>query len=193
MNIEQEEDLEIISRVLIGNKLAYEEIVSRYSSKIIRFCSHYLSDIELGQDAAQEVFIKAFNNLKRYKPSATFSTWLFTIARNQCIDILRKQNRSPKISSTTIEDKGIGDDIPSSTISSTTYSAVEAKDLLTKVFSALPQEYREILILREAYGLKYSDIMEITDSTLDSVKARLRRARVEADNIMRHILHQDNV
>ncbi len=131
---------------------------------------------ELGRDAAQETFLKTFKSLKSYKQESSFKTWLFTIARNQCIDFIRKNKKAP--------DLGL-DDSHSKNFTKSTADSLEAKDLARKILNQLSEKNKEVVLLKEAYGMSYDEISKITKSSIDSVKARLKRTRKEMLEIAR--------
>jgi RNA polymerase sigma-70 factor (ECF subfamily) len=186
--VTQDDDLSIISRILLGQVQAYELIVQRYEIRIRDYCQRFLGDREHAEDAAQETFVKAFQALKRFKPDAKFSTWLFRIARNQCLDQLRRQKVRSETSLSTNATKEHLTIESLQASESNQFDTLAARELLDKAFEALPENYREILILREVQGFSYAELAEITESTVDSVKARLKRARIDVDEILRHIL-----
>lgn len=187
--VTEEDDLTIISHVLLGKTQAFELIVKRYETRIRDYCQRFLGDREHAEDAAQETFVKAFQALKRFKPEAKFSTWLFRIARNQCLDQLRKQKVRSETSLPPDSTNQLSTLNHLQASESNQFDALAARDLLDKAFQSLPENYREILILREVQGFSYTELAEITDSSMDSVKARLKRARAEVDEFLRHILH----
>ena len=182
-----DDDLTIISHVLLGKIQAFELIVKRYETRIRDYCRRFLGDREHAEDAAQETFVNAFQALKRFKPDAKFSTWLFRIARNQCLDQLRKQKVRSETSLTPNSTKEHWKAESLQAAGGNQLDALAARDLLDKAFQSLPINYREILILREVQGFSYAELAEITESSLDSVKARLKRARTEIDEFLRHI------
>lgn len=181
-------DSEIIKRVLSGETEAYEHLVREHQNKVLGLCLGLLSDPVLAEDAAQEVFIKAYESLGRFRGESSFSTWIYRIAFHHCQDILRKRSRRPTESlDQLIECHGDGME---RLLSKPDDSSVrqDSSDMIEKVLSALPPDYRTILVLREVQGLSYQEISEAMDCSLDSVKARLRRARSELEQKLRHFL-----
>jgi RNA polymerase sigma-70 factor (ECF subfamily) len=134
------------------------------------FCTQLLSSSDAGRDAAQEAFVKAYQSLNSYNPESSFQAWIFRIARNHCIDLLRKRKRHAE------EEFHEGTHAASM---SSPIAALEAKDLAEKILSQLSEKDREVVLLREAYELNYDAIAEITGATVDSIKGRLKRARKE--------------
>lgn len=151
-----------------GDREAYAELVRSHHPRVIRLCAFLLSDPVAGEDAAQEVFLKAYRQLSGFRGDAAFSTWLTRIAYHHCADILRSRARRP----TEPLNETFADPLPSPV------EAFISAESLQKTLGALPEESREILLLREVEGLTYEEIAETLDCTLDAVKSRLRRARL---------------
>lgn len=186
------DDLESISRVLIGDKQAFAELVRKYQGKVRAYCYSMLTDREAAEDAAQEVFIKVFRSLDRFKADSSFSTWLYRITANHCMDLLRKRARENNISWDALTEK-TGEPHTPLHSNENPLSVVEHKDLLGKVLSVLNLEYREIIILREVQELSYEEIAEVLQCSLDAVKARLKRARKQLVEKSRHLRRAPNV
>jgi RNA polymerase sigma-70 factor, ECF subfamily len=145
-----------------------------------------ISDTVEAEDAAQEIFFKAYQALHRFRGDASFSTWLYRIAVNYCRDLLRKKSRRKTESwDALLEKEGdrlqkILSDPPG------TLPAGENADLVRRVLSRLSPEHRMVLVLREIEGLSYQEMSETLDCSLDAVKGRLRRAREEFEKRLRH-------
>jgi RNA polymerase sigma-70 factor (ECF subfamily) len=156
-------------------------------------CLSMLSNHRDAEEAAQDIFVKAYHSLGKFKRDSTFSTWLYRIATNHCLDILRKKNRRKTVSlESLVEDEG---DRIQSLFSTPPQAAsvLENRELIGKILSTLPEDYRIILTLREADGLEYQEIAETLDISLDAVKGRLARARRHLQENMRHFLKEKDV
>jgi len=140
---------------------------------------------EAGRDAAQETFLKAFKALKKYKKQSSFRAWLFTIARNQCIDFIRKNKRN---SEQLLDENHLSDTAKNSNAE----QRLEAKDLARKILDKLSDKNREIILLREAYAMSYEEISGITNSSIDSIKARLKRTRAQMLEIAKELQEGNN-
>lgn len=152
-----------------------------------------LSDATDAEDAAQEIFIKAYQSLNRFRGASPFSTWLYRIAANHCRDLLRKKSRRRVESWDALLEKE-GDrfqkllsDPPG------TAKTMEDSDLVKRVLSQLSLEQRMVLILREIEGLSYHEMAQTLNCSLDAVKGRLRRAREDFEKMLRHFLGGENV
>ena len=145
------------------------------------------------EDAAQEVFLKAYGRLKNFRGDSSFSTWLYRVASNHCLDLLRREARrkteswdalvereEPRIRRLLVDPNDGA-------------RAVEDADLVRAVLARLPADYRLILTLREMEGLEYKELMTALDCSMDSVKAKLQRARRLFREIFGHILPPQDV
>lgn len=147
-----------------------------------------LSDVSEAEDAAQEVFIKAFRALGSFHGKAAFSTWLYRIAVNHCKDRLRqKQRRKQESWEALLEKEGEKAEALFSSSAPASFPE-ETAELLSKILSSLPEKFREIIVLREMQGLSYQELAETLDCTLDAVKSRLKRARQEMELKLRHFM-----
>ncbi|MDE2510133.1 MAG: sigma-70 family RNA polymerase sigma factor, partial [Elusimicrobia bacterium] len=185
-------DNELIESVLNGSRDDYAELVRRHHARVSGLCVSMLGR-SAAEDAAQEVFLKAYSRLKDFRRDSAFSTWLYRVASNHCLDLLRAEGRRMSESlDGLVEREGPGlqrlladpSDAPRS---------FEDSELVRDVLSRLPDDYRLILTLREMEGLEYKELMEALDCSMDSVKAKLQRARRKFREVLRHILPKENV
>jgi len=182
------EDKDIILEVLAGNQNAYADIVRKYQARIRGYCVTALRDGALADDAAQEVFIKAYKYLKQFEGKSSLSTWLYRIAVNHCTDMIRKRARQKTESWDALLERD-GEKIEalfSEAEAAPEQATDEQTELLTKLLSHLPEKSRQMLILREVEGLSYQELAQTLNCTLDSVKARLKRTRKELETLLRH-------
>ena len=181
-------DFEIILEVLAGNQNAYAKLVRQYEGKVRGYCAAMLSDSTQAEDAAQEVFIKVFYALDKFRGNSSFSTWLYRITVNHCHDTLRKIIRRKAESWEALLEKE-GDKIEKMfSAPAAGVTNLEQQELLHKILSQLPEKSREIIILREKEGLSYQEMADTLECTVDAVKARLKRARQELEVKVRHLL-----
>ena len=166
-----------------GDANAYSEIVRAYQVKVLRLCTSLLSNAVQAEDAAQEIFIKAYRSLRSFRGGSKFSTWLYRIAANHCKDLLRKRSRerTEPLEESLIEP------------SFDPRASAEASETVDKLLSFLLPEERLILTLREVQGLSYQEISETLQCSLDAVKSRLRRARQALEEKTRHFSGRGNV
>ncbi len=185
------DDRDLISEILKGNQDLYSEIVRRYQVPVIQLCRSMIGDHQEAEDLAQEVFVKSFYSLSKFKGQSAFYTWLYRIAANHCKDSLRKKARRPEESWEGLIEKR-GPEIES-LLSAHTPAAqtFENQELISRVLASLPEQYREILNLREVQGLTYGELTEVLKCSLDGVKGRLKRAREDFRSRLRHFLGAD--
>ncbi|MBO8170722.1 MAG: sigma-70 family RNA polymerase sigma factor [Bacillaceae bacterium] len=170
-------DSQLIREIKDGNVQCYGELVKRYERKIFAFILHMLSGYQqeaLAEDLCQETFYKAFKSIHSFRDvEATFSTWLYTIARNTVLSELRKsKNSEVYIEDTKQMTTASFDQLPEQELLRT-----EREQLVRKAIENLPEKQRSALILREYEQMEYKEIAVILNSTVSSVKSLLFRAR----------------
>lgn len=172
---------ETIEAVLNGDVEAFSGLVRAHQSRVRLVCLTFLGSAAEADDAAQDVFVKAFQALPDFKGDASFGTWIVRIADNYCRDVLRKRTRRRTESlDALLESKGDAFEGLLSrfkTAESPPPYNPDDLELLGRLFAALPEDDREILALSEVEGLTYKEIAEELDCSLDAVKGRLKRAR----------------
>ncbi len=173
-------DLKLIKKCKRGEEAAFEKLLNRYRGAIFSLCFRMTRHSEDARDLAQEIFIKVFSLLDRYDEEYAFSSWLFRIATNHCIDYLRR-NRLRFLSldgSTRSDDEEIELQLPDSgPRPDTVLQRKEALERLDEIITELPPHYRVITLLRHDQELSYEEIANILDLPLGTVKARIHRAR----------------
>jgi RNA polymerase sigma-70 factor, ECF subfamily len=182
------DDAELVSQVRAGEQSAFAELIRRHHAWVIGLCAAALGDKSAADDAAQEVFLKAYQSLPKFQGGSSFSTWLHRIAANHCLDLLRRRSRRPTESWDELLEKE-GDNIHRLLAAAPDAErSREDAELVTRVLDRLSPEYRLILTLREIQGLSYEEIAAAMGCSLDSVKARLQRARKDFADRLRHFL-----
>lgn len=183
-NIEKyknEDNLKVVNSILIdGNKSTFSILEKKYSKIIASLIRKMIKDEDDVADLTQETFIKAFNALPTYKSEYSFSSWIFRIASNGCIDFLRKK-RFPTISLNKPMDSG-DDDLYIDIEDTDTTPDIrlindERKNIIAEAVEALPDNYKRIIKMRHFEELDYGEISEKLDIPLGTVKANLFRAR----------------
>jgi RNA polymerase sigma-70 factor (ECF subfamily) len=177
------DDLELVDASKNGDIAAFEELVKRYDRKLLRIAQHVTHNREDSQDAVQEAFLKAFQNLKQFRGDSKFSTWLIRITVNQSLMKLRKQRAIKEISLD--EDfQEEGDVLPMEVTDwapnpEQLYSASELRDILAKALGELRLVSRAVFVLRDIEGLSTDQAAEVLGLSPAAVKARLWRARLQ--------------
>lgn len=166
-------------------RLEFDEVVARYEKRIFNVVYRFLGDYEEAADVTQETFINAYKHYATFRGDSKVFTWLYQIARNLCINRLRRRDRQRHLRIESLDQMNEPDEDSPTTreIADWTHSpeqVLEAKELHERILAAidsLPPEYREVVILREFQQLSYNEIVEATGLSLENVKTRLSRAR----------------
>jgi RNA polymerase sigma-70 factor, ECF subfamily len=175
-----ERESQIIADILSGDFEAYGALVRAHQARVRLACLARLANREEADDAAQEVFVKAFQALPRFKGGSSFLTWILSIADNHCLDLLRLRSRRHAESLDALLEihKELFEALLSrSTAEEALVYTPEELELIGKLWAAIPPDDRNILMLREMEELSYEEIARRLDCTVDAVKGRLKRAR----------------
>lgn len=159
-----------------GDQKAFEELVRLYEKRVLALTQRMCKNPEDAAEAAQEAFFAAWQGLKSFRGESSFSTWLYRLASNACVDRLRREGR--RRNAVSLDDEELNLDIPSS-ISSPQEEA-ERRELGERIgegLRALPPEYRAVLILREIHQLRYEEIAGALGLDVGTVKSRISRGR----------------
>jgi RNA polymerase sigma-70 factor (ECF subfamily) len=169
------EDRELVRRVLAGQTDDFRVLVDRHQLSIFRFALGMLGNREEAEDVTQEAFLTAFANLSGYDSSrAAFSTWLFTIARNRCINLLKRTRPIALNELDSIGDVGSTDPIVRQ----------ELSQQLDRALALLPVEQRSAFVLAEIEELPYAEIARIERTSLGTVKSRIHRAKQRLQSLL---------
>lgn len=174
------EEAKLIALAQAGDETAFEQLVLLYQKRVYNLALRMVQNPDDAFDLSQEAFLKAWKNLPNLKADAAFSTWLFRLTSNECIDFLRRAKRQKTVS-LTVESDDDGEvqlDMPDPA-PGPEESVVRAEDqaLLQKAMDALPPDHRQILTLRIVDDLDYRQISEVLGIAEGTVKSRLARAR----------------
>lgn len=173
-------DMQILSEVSEGNVDAYGKIVSRYSGRLYNFTCRFVGDRETAEDIVQETFLRAFRKRTEYRAIANFSTWLFTIAGNLAKSELRRRKRWRLFSLDRDEESDTGLDLPDESLRPDKVAESSLADVqIQDAIQALPDNYRQVILLRDVQGMSYQEIAEIVDCPVGTVKSRVNRARLK--------------
>lgn len=174
------DDRAVIEQVLAGDNDAFGILVERYQTKIYNLALRMCGNEDDAFDLAQESFLRAWRNLGSFQFESAFSTWLFRLCSNICLDFLRAKKRRAAVSLTMTDDEGEENQLEVPDPGKTPEEAVlaaEDRELLTRALNELPADQREILTLRAIDDLSYSEIARILNLQEGTVKSRLSRAR----------------
>ena len=180
MNSEEKTDYELIDEAIDGNEASYGIIMERYKNSLHGIIYRMVRNQEETQDLVQEAFIKAYKALRTFNKQYSFSTWLFKIASNNCIDHLRKKRLSTISIDAPIEtmDGSITQDIPYSTYNpEKDIIRNEVINTIHHTIDQLPKKYREVINLMHKQDKSYEEIAKELDLPIGTAKARIFRAR----------------
>lgn len=176
-------DAALMLRVKRGDRAAFEELVAKYQQPVLNFVFRSLPDATEAEDLAQGVFVQVWKSAARYEPAAKFSTWLFTIARNLCLNEFRRRSRHPAESldapahADTDEPSGHSVEDKREVAAPDTLLRGELEAKVAEAVAALPENQRTALMLWQRDELGYDDIAEVLGCSLSAVKSLIHRAR----------------
>lgn len=167
---------ELIARLQKRDEAAFEELIRQYEKKVYTLCFRMCGNSEDAEEAAQDAFLALWRGIDRFRQESSLSTWIYRLATNACIDTLRR--RKKQSGSVSLDDEELFvDAVDTSPQPQETVEHCETQKLLQEGLSALPEEYRKVLILREIEGLSYTEIAESASIELGTVKSRISRGR----------------
>jgi len=175
-------DAALMLRVKRGDRGAFAELVGKYRQPLFNFICRTLRDEAESEDVAQNVFLQVYKSRQRYEPTARFSTWLFTIARNLCLNEIRRRTRHPAESIE--EHAGESEELPSRQYEDKKNflpaDSLLHRELARKIqaaISELPETQRSAILLCQQNELSYEEIAKILDCSLSATKSLIHRAR----------------
>lgn len=175
-----EEERELVRQCQNGTESAFEELVRRHQQRILGLVNSILRRSEDVEDVVQQVFMKAYVSIKRFDQRAAFSTWLYKIALNECWDYLRKKKVRPLLYESDLSEEQVSrlDGIAySDRVPDTPDDRTAVKQLLEQLLEKLPEQDRQLLVLKEVEGFSVQELAEILNLNVNTVKVRLFRAR----------------
>lgn len=185
-NTEERVDEEIAARVQKGETNAFGILVERYEARMLRYARKFLSQYEDIEDAVQDVFIKTYTNIQSFNTSMSFSPWLYRIAHNTFINVIKKKGREPlpffdpdvilKYSTDTLVEPDI-------------YSE-EDRGMIEQTLAKLSPKYREPIVLYYFEEKEYKDIAEILRIPISTVGVRIKRAREKVKELYKEFDHE---
>ncbi len=166
---------ELMLRVQKGDLAAFEALYKRFYNNLYQFILRFVKERPLAEDILQETFLHLFKGRGRYRKTARFSTYLFTIGRNLCLDTLKKWEKRH-----VLHDQGdlLKEAMDSSKGPSEILEETEISGIVQREIQALPGDQREVLLLSKYSGLTYEEIARIVESTQSAVKQKVHRARL---------------
>lgn len=177
-----ESDETLIERTLQGDLAAFERLVERHRGIVFRVATRIVGPDD-AEDVSQDAFLRAFHRLGQYRGAATFRTWLLQITQNTALNTLTRARRRP---TEMVDDSPEAADRDPVRQPVTELERRERQHRLELKLRTLRPEYRSLLVLRDLEGLSYSEISDVLEMPLGSVKGRLHRARDELIELLRN-------
>ena len=178
------DDKHILARARRGELDAFEELVRRYEKRVYVIALRSSGNPEDAADITQEVFLRAWRSIENFRGDSGFSTWLFRITMNICVDHARHRQAQPQTTTLTTEDD---EERPIHDTAPTPEEQLDNRELgreLAAALAEISEEHRRIVLLRDVSGMSYSEIAEILEISEGTVKSRLARARIALRRIL---------
>lgn len=184
----QQSEQALIKRCKDGDLKAFEDLISKYETKVFNITFRMLGDYTEAEDVSQDILIKVFKSIKGFKEQSSFYTWLYRITVNECLDMIKKKKKTAAYSldapletekeemKREIEDTGesVEDKVERN----------ELRKYLAEAMGTLSNEHKAVIVLRDIQGFSYEEIAEIVKCPPGTVKSRINRARCELKDIL---------
>jgi RNA polymerase sigma-70 factor, ECF subfamily len=176
------DDQDLVKGLKDGDLAAFAELVRRYEDRIYNLCRYLVRDSRDAQDAAQDVFLKAYRSFKDFRPNSSLYTWLYRVAVNTCIDYRRRSRREAS------REAVLSDDLPSAQpFPDQIYESKEITEAIQAALPRLREKLRAAIVLREIEELSYEEIAEVLHTSVGTVKSRISRAREQLRHLLKKI------
>src|SRR5579863_5479456 len=185
-----EEERDLVRLAQNGTEAAFEELIRRHQQRVLALVGSILRRREDVEDVAQQVFLKVFISLKRFDLRSAFSTWLYKITVNECWDYLRKKKVRPLVYEADLSEEQVSrlDGIASAhNHPEGPRQRAEAQEMIDLLLAKLPEQDRQLLMLKEVEGFSVQELAEILNLNVNTVKVRLFRARGRIMDIKRRL------
>ncbi len=189
-------DVRLMLRIREDDPKAFPELVERYQSRLVGVLHHLIGNLDEAEDLAQEVFLRVYKTRKNYTPTAKFSTWLFTIANNLALNVLRQKSRRPSLTIPNSE-KQSGESSPDYLVPSregTPSTALKTAELSDRIHAALNQlndRQRMAVLLNKFEEMGYAEIADVMQLSIKAVKSLLSRARCRLRELLQDYIAPD--
>ena len=175
----------LLEKARQGDQEAFGELVRLYEKKVYALTLRVCKNPDDAAEAAQEAFLSAWQGLKFFRGEASFSTWLYRLASNACVDLLRKEQRHKAAAGPSLNDADTYIEVAAD--AATPQELAERSELREQIeegLQSLSPEHREVLILRELHQLSYDEIAQTLDLDTGTVKSRISRGRKALRNFL---------
>ncbi len=185
------DDLNSIKRFQDGDVSAFGDIVLKYQDRIYNLCRYMLRNANDAEDAAQDVFLKAYQALPKFRPEASLYTWLYRIATNTCIDYRKKPLFESLFGDSNEGERLVYDRVSDAPSPEKLYESKQIGQALQESLGKLSPKLRAIIILKENEDLSYEEIADTLEISMGTVKSRIARAREELQKLMMKFREQN--
>ncbi|MEI6478993.1 MAG: sigma-70 family RNA polymerase sigma factor [bacterium] len=186
----EKDDNELVKDYLEGKEGSFETIVKRYTRPLYSFVWRLCGNKESSEDIVQETFLKVWKNIEKFDRERNFKVWIYAIARNSTFDFLRKKklimfSEMDNIDEDSSFEENIADTSP---IADKIFEDKETSEMINQIINALPEKYKEVVILRHETGMTFEDISSTLKEPMNTVKSRYRRAVIKMQESLK--MHQ---
>lgn len=168
-----------------GDEGAFESLVRLYEKRVFALAVRMCGNQEDAAEAAQEAFLAAWQGLRFFRGDSSFSTWLYRLTSNACVDLLRREGRHRSAAGPSLDDEELNCDVPDAAPSP--QEEAEHRELRAQIeegLRTLSPEHRQVLLLREMHQLSYDEIADTLDLDVGTVKSRISRGRKQLRNFL---------
>mgnify|MGYP001772012956 CR=1 FL=1 len=168
-----------------GDQSAFEQLVHLYEKRVLALTTRMCKNPADAEEAAQEAFLSAWQGLPFFRGDASFSTWLYRLASNACVDLLRREGRRQSAAGPSLNDEEVQLEVPDTAPSP--QEQAERSELRQQIeagLQALTPDHRQVLLLREMHQLSYDEIAQTLDVDVGTVKSRINRGRKQLRNFL---------
>lgn len=168
-----------------GDQSAFEQLVRLYEKRVFALALRMCGNPEDAQEAAQEAFLAAWQGLPFFRQESSFSTWLYRLTSNACIDLLRREGRHCAAAGPSLDEEETPLTVPDAGPGPQEH--LEQQELRGQIeagLQAMTPEHRQVLVLRELHQLRYDEIAQVLDLDVGTVKSRINRGRKQLRNFL---------
>lgn len=193
--ISDDPEAQLMLRFKEGDESAFDQLVEKFKTPVLNYIARQIGSIDEAEDLAQNVFVQVYKNAERYEATAKFTTWLFTIARNLCLNEFRRRQRHPvqSLEQTMSDDPDAEPaqlaDIKARSPSQETMD-VELQERVLAAIQKLPENQRTAVLLCRYEGLAYEEIAKVLNTSVSATKSLLHRARETLKEELKEILRE---
>lgn len=191
---QREIDQQLVRRVQLGDKTAFDLLVRKYQFKVAKLVSRFVNDRSEVEDVTQEAFIKAYRALPNFRGDSAFYTWLYRIAINTAKNYLVSMGRRPPRTDIDTNDAEVlagGAELREINTPERSMLRDEIADTIRGAIESLPEDLRTAITLREFEGLSYEEIASVMDCPIGTVRSRIFRAREAIDSELKPLIGGD--